>query len=138
MKVYIAGPISGVPDHKERFAEAERFLKGQGYDVVNPALTENSEYSYKDYIDSGLRQLSECDALCTLPGFENSKGALLERAYALVTGKPVMNIGELRIKGGGGLFMWIAKEEPCESDEEICGQLDKEVEHMIDRGLIHG
>ena len=138
MKVYIAGPISGVPDYKERFAEAERFLKGQGYDVVNPALTENSEYSYKDYIDSGLRQLSECDALCTLPGFENSKGALLERAYALVTCKPVMNICELRIKGKGGYFMWKAKEEPCESDEEICRQLDKEVEHMIDRGLIYG
>lgn len=138
MKVYIAGPISGVPDHKERFAEAERYLKGQGYDVVNPALTENSEYSYKDYIDSGLRQLSECDALCTLPGFENSKGALLERAYALVTGKPVMNICELSIKGNVGLFMWLTEDKLCESDDEIREQLDKEVEHMKEKGLIHG
>lgn len=138
MKVYIAGPISGVPDHKERFAEAERFLKGEGYEVVNPSLTENSEYSYKDYIDSGLRQLSECDAICMLQGFENSKGALLERVYALVTGKPVMLIGQLDIKGGGGYFMWFAKEAPCESDAEIRDQLDKTVDHMIEKGLIDG
>ena len=136
MKVYMAGPISGVPDYKERFAEAERFLKGQGYDVVNPALTENSEYSYKDYIDSGLRQLSECDALCTLPGFENSKGALLERAYALVTGKQIMMLARTLIDGDR--YVALITKEPGESDEKIREQIDITVEHMKDRGLIHG
>jgi len=38
MKIYISGPISGLErvDYMANFAEAERELRAQGYDVLNP------------------------------------------------------------------------------------------------------
>lgn len=46
MKIYIAGPITGIPDYKERFAKAEAELKAKGHAVMNPAaLPEGFEYS---------------------------------------------------------------------------------------------
>lgn len=36
MKLYIAGPITGVPDYAERFKRAEEDLKAMGHTVINP------------------------------------------------------------------------------------------------------
>ena len=37
MKIYIAGPITGVVDYREKFAVAERELAKRGHVVLNPA-----------------------------------------------------------------------------------------------------
>ncbi len=92
MKVYIAGAISDNPYYKEQFAEAEKMLTEQGYEVYNPA--KNQGYSYKDYIDIGLYELSRCDAIYLLKGYEKSKGAMLEYLYAFTTDM-TMIIGEI-------------------------------------------
>ena len=34
---YIAGPITGVDDYRERFREGKRKLKKMGFTVLNPA-----------------------------------------------------------------------------------------------------
>lgn len=90
MKIYIAGKITGNPNYKEEFATAERELKKMGHTVLNPV--KNEGFSYKDYIDMGLCELMKCDAICLLPGYEYSKGALLEKHYAKVAGLVVINM----------------------------------------------
>lgn len=88
-KVYISGPITNDPDHyKENFRQAKEFLIHIGYDVVSPAeYPENLHYN--DYIKIGLKDLMECDAICMLPNWTESKGACLEHHYAEVTNIPI-------------------------------------------------
>ena len=87
MKIYISGAISNNANYKEQFAAAEQFFIAEGYEVINPA--KNTGDSYKEYIDKGLMQEMECDAICLLPGWENSKGAKLEFAYASTVGQSI-------------------------------------------------
>lgn len=59
MKVYIAGPMTGLPEFNfPLFFEAEELLKGHGFEVINPAR--------EDGIDtSGMKgDLSEVPDFC--------------------------------------------------------------------------
>lgn len=79
-KIYISGAITNNPNYKEQFAAAEAELTAAGYEALNPA--KNTGITYKDYIDAGLLQEMQCDAIYMLPGHENSTGATLELHYA--------------------------------------------------------
>lgn len=88
MKIYIAGPITSDPDHyKEHFDKAAKRIEAYGCEPVNPAL--NTANSYKEYIDIGLKQLSECDRIFMLDGWETSEGTRLERHYAQTVGMEI-------------------------------------------------
>ena len=91
MKIYIAGPMSGVEDWNfPAFFEAERQLLELGHEVVNPAHNDGSTYeealasanagkhSWDWYMRRDLTNLITCDAVCLLPEWRNSKGASLE------------------------------------------------------------
>ena len=78
MIIYIAGPMSGLPDNNYPAfnAEAAR-LRAQGYEVRNPA--EGPEcFSWSDYMRMSIRQLVTCDTIRLLHGWEESSGAMLE------------------------------------------------------------
>lgn len=91
MKIYIAGPITGNPNYIKDFEQAENALKEKGHAVINPV--KNQGFSYKDYIDMGLAELSKCDAIFHLNGWRKSNGATLEHEYAVIVGiKPFYNL----------------------------------------------
>ena len=79
-KIYISGAITNNPNYKEQFAAAEAELTAAGYEAFNPA--KNTGNSYKEYIDKGLLQEMQCEAIYMLPGHEYSIGATLELQYA--------------------------------------------------------
>jgi len=87
-KVYIAGPIKGVLDYKERFAEAERDFS-EHYEVLNPArILEGMED--RDCMAICLHLIDMADSVILLPGWRSSLGANIEAAYAIRQGKIVV------------------------------------------------
>lgn len=85
MKIYIAGKITGNPNYKEQFAAAEKKLKAEGHQVINPTWKPEG-LTYKQYIDMGLMELQQCDVIYLLSDWKDSKGARMEYIYALTVG----------------------------------------------------
>lgn len=90
MKIYLSGPITGVPDFKEKFeaakAEIEEKAWGWGYDleIINPAAIElQAGASHEDYMKVCMQELAKCDTIYMLNGWQNSRGACREYGYAL-------------------------------------------------------
>lgn len=105
MKIYIAGPMSGVEDFNfPLFFETEKALKELGYEVINPAHNDgenleealasagtpdkpNNSWGY--YMRRDLPNVLSVDALCVLPNWRKSKGASLEVHVAEALGLPI-------------------------------------------------
>ena len=87
MKVYISGPISGLPLETvyNNFTNAEVRLLEQGYEVVNPlnnGLPTNA--TWNEHMRADLKLLLDCDAIYILKGYQNSKGAMIEYDLARI------------------------------------------------------
>lgn len=91
-KIYIAGPMTGIPNGNWfAFNAKEIQLLSEGWEVVNPARMDAEsgidpdsmgEYDYEDCARRDIEVLVECDAIYMLSGFQFSKGACWERALA--------------------------------------------------------
>jgi hypothetical protein len=101
-KVYISGPMSGLPENNYPAFDARADeLRRQGYRVVNPAsigraLAHRHEDlgleppTWMDHIIEDLRFLAVCDAITLLPRWAGSRGAVIESFFATHTGKVVI------------------------------------------------
>lgn len=91
MILYIAGPMSGLPELNYRaFFEAEEQLKNRGYDTLNPARNKGS--SWQDFMRAGITQVCLSDGVCLLDGWESSPGARLERFIAFELNLPFRSL----------------------------------------------
>ena len=88
MKVFISGPISGVPNYRERFAEAEAELRTLGHVVLNPAALPDG-MTQADYMRLCFAMIDVADAVLFLRDSEKSVGSNLEHTYAIYTGKEI-------------------------------------------------
>lgn len=79
--VYISGPITGVMNYKENFAEAEELLTGAGMKAINPAYMPEG-LKYDDYFPTCYAQIAVSSALCFLPDYSKSTGAAREAKKA--------------------------------------------------------
>lgn len=96
-RIYLAGPMSGLPDNNyPAFHAAAARLRALGYHVENPAENPVPEpETWENYLRMGLRQMLTCDAVVTLPGSPQSRGAVLEMSVARQVGIPVFEIGTI-------------------------------------------
>lgn len=82
--VYIAGPMTGKPHHNfPAFNAMADLMREAGWTVVNPAdhgMIDGA--SYRDYLRFDVGNLSQCDHIVLLPGWEDSFGAKLEATVA--------------------------------------------------------
>lgn len=86
--IYLAGPMTGLPDFNRPAFNAEALrLRRAGHHVHNPAeLSLDPLASWEDCMREGLKCLLTCTAIRLLPGWETSKGALLEAQIAAQLG----------------------------------------------------
>lgn len=83
--VYIAGPMTGLPDcNFEAFNTAAKEWEIRGWHVLNPAthLNGTMEGTYALYMRASIHDLLIADAIALLPGWEDSQGATLEATIA--------------------------------------------------------
>lgn len=99
-KIYIAGPMRGLPDdNREAFFAVAKFLKTLWHDmnllIVNPAETdvlENvqpgtcTDKEFQGYLRADITSLMTCDEIVLLPGWEKSEGASCEAVVARALG----------------------------------------------------
>lgn len=95
-KVYISGRISGLPreQYAKYFAEAERMLKADGYDVVNPTRfwlckcyerlerLLGADTTYRIVLLYDIWRMLRCDMIYKIPGWQQSRGANIESCVA--------------------------------------------------------
>lgn len=88
MKVYIAGPMTGLPEFNfPAFDKAQAELENKGLMVVNPAkLADHTDKPWAWYMRNSLKAMLDCNAIYLLPGWEKSRGARLELKIALELG----------------------------------------------------
>ncbi len=98
MKVYLAGPMRGIPQYNfPAFFAAEARWKAAGWEVVNPARLDHEidgsrlDWPVEHYMARDLPELIGSDAIAMLPGWESSEGANKELAVARWTGKQVLD-----------------------------------------------
>ena len=91
MRIYISGKITGNKNYIEQFAEAEKWLMSQGYEVINPIKFGEAypHLYYSEYMEIDLALLKLCDAIFMLANWQDSNGAKTELAVAKSLGKTV-------------------------------------------------
>ena len=97
MRIYISGKISGREDIARReFLIAKRHVESLGHDAVNPF--ENGlgvDDTWERHLAVDIVNLLQCDALCQLPGWEDSRGARLEYEIAKLHGLDIIAYTDL-------------------------------------------
>lgn len=96
MKIYIAGPMTGLPEYNlPTFAAAAGRLRQLGFDAHNPGHRGVIDgYAWTDYMRDGVRMLLDCEGVALLDGWENSRGASLEVHVARALCLPVRPLHE--------------------------------------------
>lgn len=114
MKIYLAGPMRGIPEFNfPAFNSAAAELRAYGHEVFNPAERDNERhgtdiskgnvngdeahasaqhgFSLRVALGEDLAWItSQADAIALLPGWEQSTGAASERATAVALGLEII------------------------------------------------
>lgn len=91
MKLYIAGPMSGLPEFNyPEFHRVARNLRRSGFEVLSPAENDfPTGTSWETYMKDGINKMMQADGVAMLGGWNKSRGATVEYNLALELGLPV-------------------------------------------------
>lgn len=102
MKIYLSGKITGLPLEEaiSNFEKAEKQLAAEGYKPVNPMQKETvpDPETWEGHMVADIKLLFECDAIFLLSNWTNSRGAMIEKYIAEITGKTVIYQAKQEIK----------------------------------------
>jgi hypothetical protein len=92
ISLYLAGPMRGYPEHNfPHFNEIAVKLRGQGYEVFNPAENDVPGGTFEDFMAVDLAALSKLGGVAVLDGWKESQGAMIEVTVARMMNKPIFN-----------------------------------------------
>lgn len=92
MKIYISGKITGVENEAPLlFEKAQVFLENLGHEIINPLKIKHvHDLSWSSFMKADLKEMLDCDAIYMLKGWQDSKGACIERRLADELGMQIM------------------------------------------------
>lgn len=85
MKVFITGPMTGLPDYnRDSFDNAAKTIEALGHTPLNPYRQDfvDTKRTWGECVLASLLLLLEADAILALEGAENSTGSGIERVFA--------------------------------------------------------
>lgn len=89
MKVYISGPMTGLPQFNyPAFFDMAEHICAIGYEPLNQAA-QPEQPSWEAYMRHDIKLLMDADMVVMLPGWEQSKGAKIEKQIAEQLNIPV-------------------------------------------------
>lgn len=92
MRWYLSGPMSGLPDfNRPAFREAARRLRDAGAEVLNPVELCPPGLSWDEAMAIDLAALETAGGVIVLPGWEQSRGARREVAFAELRGMLIVS-----------------------------------------------
>lgn len=104
MTYYISGPITGQPNKNAvAFFDTKLRLEHKGFTVVNPLefeiekdlpVMDGYDDNYILALRKSIEELSKCDGVVLLQGWEISRGARLEVTVALGLNMPIRYLNE--------------------------------------------
>lgn len=116
-KIYIAGPMTGLPElNFPAFHLAAEWLRGMGHEVVNPAeINPDTSMEWHECMRADFAQLVTCQCIYLLPGWEDSRGAKLEHHIAERLGMrvefvPIPVTEFQRLRGEAGVLRGLLRE----------------------------
>lgn len=124
MKVYIAGPMTGLPQNNfPAFDEAARWLREQGYTVVSPAELDDpvdrdlalkdlpATKTWGDFLARDVKLIADTgiDGIVLLPDWFKSRGARLEATVGMLCGLAFYELGDGWISPRIG-HAWVARQ----------------------------
>lgn len=97
MKLYLSGPMSGIPEWNfPEFNRIAKLLRSHGYDIVNPAENvHNVGKEWHECLRYDIVQLVGCDGIALMAGWHKSRGARLEFEIAERLGMVIHTVEEL-------------------------------------------
>lgn len=83
-RIYIAGPMTGYEGlNFPAFHRVANHLRSKGHEVVNPAeINPDVGADWTECMIEDIKQLSTCNAICLLEGWDGSYGAQIELLVA--------------------------------------------------------
>ena len=84
-RIYIAGPMSNIPDFNfPAFNKAAAKFRAEGWVVINPAenFGGKTDLPRSEYMRLDILLLMQCSHITFLPGWTESRGALMEYLLA--------------------------------------------------------
>lgn len=95
MKIYLAGPITGLPNgNKQTFKRIQEELEKKGHKVINPhelfTQDEIEKFKHNDFMRRCIPEVCNADMVVTLPEWMESKGASQEVDIARMFDIPVI------------------------------------------------
>lgn len=101
MTIYLSGPMTGLPDHNyPAFKAAAERLRAQGALVISPheipancpgCGQDGIPHDWAAHMKADLAALLTCDVIMLLPGWEQSRGAQLEKTVAAAVNMMVVD-----------------------------------------------
>lgn len=110
MKIYLSGPMSGLPDFGYPiFNNHATRLRNDGHEVINPADNFDGRTDHPAgrpaYMRLDIQHVLDSEAVAVLPGWESSAGARLEVSVARELGLAILDVETMKpVRSGDPRF----------------------------------